>query len=169
MGREASARDRALLGVLLQGGLRRDEAARLRLADIGQDVRGPHTSSMGSTPRMEQMRYAAPAGETGMQQPAHSNGGGNGPSKVQGEPQPESEAVRLVRDAGLARLRVRGKGDKERTVYLADPAASDLAGWLAAGTDVGSRGAPGSSEEGKRAAGASTLAEMPRVQTFLRL
>jgi len=74
-----------------------------------------------------------------------------------------------VRDAGLARLRVRGKGDKERTVYLADPAASDLAVWLAAGTDVGSRGAPGSSEEGKRVAGASKLAEMPRVQTFLRL
>ena len=79
-------------------------------------------------------------------------------------PPPSDKACR-----NLTRLRVLGKGDKERVVYLADPAASDLDVWLAAGTDVGSRGAPGSSEEGKRVAGASKLAEMPRVQTFLRL
>src|SRR5213594_2851350 len=51
---------RALLGVLLQGGLRRDEAARLRLEDLGGEVLLPHTSCMGNQGHTEQVRYAAP-------------------------------------------------------------------------------------------------------------
>jgi integrase len=123
--RAAGVRCRALLSVLLSGGLRREEAAHLTVADVQEEVnniadlgvstnhRSTGSMETGLTPRDSSRKDAKSEGVSEFPNP---RGVGNG----------NDRGPKLVPLTPRIRLRVQGKGDRERWVHLAGVAASDV-------------------------------------------